>query len=64
MSSGFTVSHGSVTEEKALLAASNVETHLGLLLNGDKKAFKKINVEDLVFLIQFARNTINEKKST
>ena len=54
--SGFYVSHGSVTDEKALAAATNVEHHLGRLLNGDKKAIKTMNIEDLVVLIQFARN--------
>ena len=62
MSNNFTVSHGSATDEKVLAAATDVEAKLGLLLSGDKRAFDKLNVEHLVLLIQFARNTIGKEK--
>lgn len=52
----FKASHGSATAEKATEAANRLEYLLGQLLNGDKKALSKMNVEDLVVLIQFARD--------
>lgn len=52
----FTASHGSVTDSKALQAALYVEGLIGNLMNGDKSAIKKMNVEALVILIQFARD--------
>lgn len=64
MTTNFTASHGSATDEKVLAAATDVEVKLGLLLSGDKKAFNKLNVEHLVLLIQFARDTIREKSPT
>jgi hypothetical protein len=60
---GFSVSHGSVTNEKALVSALNVESCIGRLLSGDTKALNKVNVEDLVVLIQFARNKSTAKPS-
>jgi hypothetical protein len=52
----FKVSHGGVTTERAVLAAETIERHIGEYLNGDRRALNKIPVEDMIVLIQFARN--------
>jgi len=56
----FEALHKSLTPEKVIAAADRIERTLGDSLNGDKKAFQKMVVEDLVVLIQFARNKLKE----
>ena len=58
MSEAFKISHKSVNDESAIVAAANIEKVLGMMLNGDRKAFKKLNVEDLAILIQFTRDNV------
>lgn len=53
---GFELKHGSATQEKALVAADNVEKSVGEFLRGNKKALLSIDVEDFALLVQFARN--------
>lgn len=55
MSQEFTLAHENVNEENVKRAADKIEAQVGKLLNGDKKALAKINLEDLAVLVQFAR---------
>lgn len=55
----FTVSHGPVTTEEALQHAKDLETAIGEIGNGKRKA-SKMPMEPLIALIQFVRDYTKE----
>jgi hypothetical protein len=56
MSNEFTLSHGSATTEKAVQAAGRVESIVGDVVNGSRRAWGRIAVEDVALLVQHARD--------
>jgi flagellar biosynthesis/type III secretory pathway protein FliH len=56
MESEFRLHHGSATTEKAAAAAGRVEAIVGDVVNGNRKAWGRIDVEDVALLVQHARD--------
>jgi hypothetical protein len=56
MESEFRLHHGSATTEKAAAAAGRVEAIVGDVVNGNRKAWGRIDVEDIALLVQHARD--------
>jgi hypothetical protein len=56
MSNEFRLHHGSATTEKAVQAAGRVEAVVGEVINGNRRAWSRINVEDVALLVQHARD--------
>ncbi len=56
MASEFRLHHGSATTEKAAQAAGRVEVIVGDVVNGNRKAWGRIDVEDIALLVQHARD--------
>lgn len=61
--SGFVLSHGSATPEKALAAAARVEAIMGCVVNGDSKMINTLMPEDIALLVQRVRNTAPKSPS-
>lgn len=60
MATDFVLSHESATAAKAIEAANRVEEVVGCFINGDKKALKKMDFQDLAILVQFARDAAGQ----
>ena len=56
MEGEFRLHHGSATTEKAAQAAGRVEAIVGDVVNGNRKAWGRIDVEDIALLVQHARD--------
>ena len=56
MGGEFRLHHGSATIEKAAAAAGRVEAIVGDVVNGNRKAWGRIDVEDIALLVQHARD--------
>ena len=56
MGGEFRLHHGSATTEKAAAAAGRVEAIVGDVVNGNRKAWGRIDVEDIALLVQHARD--------
>jgi len=56
MGDEFRLSHASATTEKAVEAAARVEEIVGAVINGNRKAWARIDVEDVALLVQHARD--------
>ena len=54
MGGEFRLHHGSATIEKAAAAAGRVEAIVGDVVNGNRKAWGRIDVEDIALLVQHA----------
>jgi hypothetical protein len=56
MSNEFRLHHGSATTDKAVQAAGRVESIVGEAINGNRRAWGRIDVEDVALLVQHARD--------
>lgn len=56
MGDDFRLHHGSATTEKAAQAAGRVEAIVGDVVNGNRRAWGRIDVEDVALLVQHARD--------
>ena len=56
MGGEFRLHHGSATTEKAAAAAGRVEAIVGDVVNGNRRAWGRIDVEDIALLVQHARD--------
>jgi hypothetical protein len=60
--SDFKLTHGSATLDKALRAATRVESVIGRTLNGDRKALGTLSPEDVALLVQYVRDSVGKEK--
>lgn len=56
MDNNFRLSHASATTEKAVEAAARIESIVGAVINGDKRAWAKVDMEDMALLVQLTRD--------
>lgn len=56
MGSDFRLHHGSATTEKAVQAAERVESVVADVVNGKRRAWGRLGVEDIALLVQHARD--------